>query len=102
VLVSEGLDLLLLDEPALGGLLDQALGRREVVQVQGVAQLNPFRRMRRAAWAAASKAAPTHGLARDMPESSFRVIERLHLQVHSKTSHVCDFLTGSFPFPVFS
>ena len=54
VLVSEGLDLLLLDEAALGGLLDQALGRREVVQVHGVAQLNPFRRMGRAAWAAAS------------------------------------------------
>jgi hypothetical protein len=43
VLVGEGLDLLLLDESAVGGLLDQALGRREVVQVNRVAQWNPFR-----------------------------------------------------------
>jgi hypothetical protein len=38
VLVGERLDVLLLDETALGGLLEQALGRREVVQVNRVAQ----------------------------------------------------------------
>jgi hypothetical protein len=43
VLVREGLELLLLDEAALGGLLDQALGRRKIVQVNRVAQFNPFR-----------------------------------------------------------
>ena len=43
VLVRQRLDLLLLDEAALGGLLEQALGRREVVQMNRVAQLNPFR-----------------------------------------------------------
>src|SRR5581483_4840604 len=43
VLVREGLDLLLLDEAALGGLLAQALGRREVVQVNGLVQLCSFR-----------------------------------------------------------
>jgi hypothetical protein len=42
VLVGERLELLLLDEAALGGLLDQALGGSEVVQMYGVAQLNPF------------------------------------------------------------
>jgi hypothetical protein len=39
VLVCERLDVLLLDEPALGGLLEQTLGRRKVVQVNGLAQL---------------------------------------------------------------
>jgi hypothetical protein len=43
VLVGECLNLLLLDETALGGLLEQALGRREVVQVNGVAQCCSFR-----------------------------------------------------------
>jgi hypothetical protein len=42
VLVGEGLELLLLDETALGGLLDKALGRRQVMQMNRVAQLNPF------------------------------------------------------------
>ena len=41
VLVGERLELLLLDESALGCLLDQALGRREIVQVNRVAQFNP-------------------------------------------------------------
>ena len=41
VLVGERLELLLFDEAALGGLLDEALGRREVVQMNRVAQLNP-------------------------------------------------------------
>jgi hypothetical protein len=39
VLVRERLKVLLLDEAALGGLLEQALGGREIVQVNGVAQL---------------------------------------------------------------
>jgi hypothetical protein len=43
VLIRQRLDLLLLDEAALGGLLEQALGRRQVMQVNRVAQLNPFR-----------------------------------------------------------
>ena len=42
VLVGQRLELLLLDEAALGGLLEQALGRGQVVQVNGLAQLNPF------------------------------------------------------------
>jgi len=44
VLVGKRRELLLVDEAALGGLLDEALGRREVVQVNRVAQWNPFRR----------------------------------------------------------
>jgi hypothetical protein len=51
VLVRQRLDLLLLDETALGGLLEQALGRREVVQMNRVAQLNPFRLVVGPAWA---------------------------------------------------
>jgi hypothetical protein len=43
VLVGQRLDVLLLDESALGGLLEQALDRREVVQVNGVAQCCSFR-----------------------------------------------------------
>jgi len=43
VLVGESLNVLLLDETALGGLLEQALGRREIVQVNGVAQCCSFR-----------------------------------------------------------
>jgi hypothetical protein len=45
VLVGESLNVLLLDETALGGLLEQALDRREVVQVNRVAQcVVPFAR----------------------------------------------------------
>jgi hypothetical protein len=51
VLVRQRLDLLLLDETALGGLLEQALGRREVVQMNRVAQLNPLRLVVGPAWA---------------------------------------------------
>jgi hypothetical protein len=43
VLVREGLELLLLDEAALGGLLDQALGRRKIVQMNRVAQFKSLR-----------------------------------------------------------
>jgi hypothetical protein len=43
MLVRESLDVLLLDEAALGGLLEQALDRREVMQVNGVAQCYSFR-----------------------------------------------------------
>jgi len=42
VLVGERLKLLLVDEAALGGLLEQALGGAEVVQMYRFAQLNPF------------------------------------------------------------
>jgi hypothetical protein len=38
VLVRQSLDVLLLDETALSGFLEQALDRGEVVQVNGVAQ----------------------------------------------------------------
>jgi hypothetical protein len=43
VLVAEGVELLLVDRAALGGLLEQALGRRQVMQVNRFAQLSPFR-----------------------------------------------------------
>jgi hypothetical protein len=42
VLVGERVELLLLDEAALGGLLEQALGRRQVMQMNRLAQLDPF------------------------------------------------------------
>ena len=42
VLVGQRLELLLLDETALGGLLEQALGRRQVVQMNSLAQFNAF------------------------------------------------------------
>ena len=38
VIVRQSLDLLLLDESALGGLLEQTLGRGEVVQMNGLVQ----------------------------------------------------------------
>jgi hypothetical protein len=45
MLVGERLNVLLLDEAALGGLLEQALDRREVVQMNRVAQcVVPFGR----------------------------------------------------------
>jgi hypothetical protein len=43
VLVRERDELLLLDVAALGGLLEQALGRRQVMQMNRGVQLNPFR-----------------------------------------------------------
>jgi hypothetical protein len=43
MLVCERLNVLLLDETAFGGLLEQALGRREVVQMNRVAQCCSFR-----------------------------------------------------------
>jgi hypothetical protein len=43
VLVGESLNVLLLDETALGCLLEQALDRREVVQMNRVAQCYSFR-----------------------------------------------------------
>jgi hypothetical protein len=42
VLVRERLELPLLDEAALGGLLEQALGRRQIVQVNRFAQWDSF------------------------------------------------------------
>jgi hypothetical protein len=45
VLVGQSLNVLLLDETALGGLLEQALDRREIVQVNRVVQcVVPFAR----------------------------------------------------------
>jgi hypothetical protein len=43
VLVGERLNVLLLDETALGGLLEQALDRREVVQMNRLVQCCSFR-----------------------------------------------------------
>jgi hypothetical protein len=43
VLVGQSLNVLLLDEAALSGLLEQALDRREVMQVNRVAQCYSFR-----------------------------------------------------------
>jgi hypothetical protein len=43
MLVGERLNVLLLDEAALGGLLEQSLDRREVVQMNRVAQCYSFR-----------------------------------------------------------
>ena len=40
MLVRQSLNVLLLDESALGGLLEQALGRGEVVQMNGFVQFN--------------------------------------------------------------
>jgi hypothetical protein len=54
VLVRQSLDVLLLDESALGGLLEQALDRREVMQVNRVAQCRSFRSW----WAAGFFSAP--------------------------------------------
>jgi hypothetical protein len=64
VLVGKRRELLFVDETALGGLLDEALGRREVVQVNRVAQWNPFRRGG-AACGAASLASGGAGVTRD-------------------------------------
>jgi hypothetical protein len=38
MLVRQSLDVLLLDESALGGFLEQTLGRGEVVQMNGLVQ----------------------------------------------------------------
>jgi hypothetical protein len=43
MLVGERLDVLLLDGAALGGLLEQSLDRREVMQMNRVAQCCSFR-----------------------------------------------------------
>jgi hypothetical protein len=53
VFVGQRLELLLLDEAALGGLLEQVLGRRKVVQINRVAQLNPSLIVEWATWVAA-------------------------------------------------
>jgi len=56
VLVGERFELLFLDEAALGGLLDEALGRRQVMQMNRVAQFDPFLARGGAAGRAASSA----------------------------------------------
>jgi hypothetical protein len=67
VLVGERLELLLFDEAALGGLLDEALGRRQVMQMNRVAQLNPSLGRNGARWAAASWRSARAGKTRDSP-----------------------------------
>ena len=65
VFVGKRRELLLVDESALGGLLDEALGRREVVQVNRVAQWNPFRRGGAACGAASFGVRARGSVARD-------------------------------------
>jgi hypothetical protein len=99
VFVGKRLELLLLDEAALGGLLEQALGRREVVQVNRFAQWNPSSRSSRSQMgrldaAFVASAAEINPRCAGGPP---RVIERLTRLVHSQTSDFCDFcdfLTG--------
>src|SRR5256886_460419 len=83
VLDGESLNVLLLDEAALGGLLEQALDRREVVQVNGVAQgVIPFGRE-------GLPDSGAHGRRRDTRLTTaasppLRVIERRCTEVHSQ------------------
>jgi hypothetical protein len=63
VLVGEGLELLFLDEAALGGLLDEALGRSQIVQMR-LSQWNlPLSVVGTAPLAGPE--APARGMARD-------------------------------------
>jgi hypothetical protein len=66
VLVGERLELALLDEAALGGLLEQALGRRQIVQMNRVAQWNPLPGVRGPRPSRARRPRRA-GVARDMP-----------------------------------
>jgi hypothetical protein len=82
VLVGESLNVLFLDETALGGLLEQALDRREVVQVNRVAQcVVPFGREGLPDFGAPG------GVIRLTSAASppVRVIERRCTEVHSQT-----------------
>ena len=86
VLVGERLELPFLDETAISGLLDEALGRRQIVQVR-ISQWNlplsvggtaPF----------AGPEAPARGVARDLPVGPCSLyIERDSAPVHSQTAH---------------
>jgi hypothetical protein len=82
VLVGESLNVLLLDETALGGLLEQALDRREVMQMNRVAQcLVPF-----GLEELPDSGAPGGVLIRaTAAPPPTRVIERRCTEVHSQT-----------------
>jgi len=68
VLVGERLQLPLVDGTALRGLLDEALGRRQIMQVNRLVQLSPFLgRMGR--FEAAAPGWSARGLRRDEPSA---------------------------------
>src|SRR5581483_2540946 len=93
VLVREGLDVLLLDEAALGGLLEQALGGREVVQMNRVAQLRSFRLGR-----AAGFRRPRGGSLRGSPRSRHRPLRSYRTTLHGSpfpNLGICSFRTKS-------
>jgi hypothetical protein len=69
VLVGQRLELPLLDETALGGLLEQALGRRQVVQMNSLAQLSAFPCGRAAELAASAVLRRAGLIPRDVPEA---------------------------------
>jgi len=85
VLVRQSLDVLLLDESTLGGFLEQALGRGEVVQMYRFVQLKSFR----SEWAAGVRR--PGGIRRVLLRSllpPIRVIERGGPEVHSQSGDV--------------
>jgi hypothetical protein len=96
VLVGEGLQVALVDETALGGLLEQAIGRRQIVQVR-VSQWNQlflFRMEPRRT----GPARPRRGPCPRFPVGPYSLlIERDHAGVHSQASHFCDSLTRGMP-----
>jgi hypothetical protein len=96
VLVRERLELALLDEAALGGLLEQALGRRQIVQMNRFAQWDSFFLGRGAAPSPPRVAWPAVGPTRDGPFGLLVVIERDDAGVHSQPSQICDSLTSRF------
>jgi hypothetical protein len=82
MLVRQSLNVLLLDETALGGLLEQALDRGEIVQVNGVAQLMFLSLMVGCRISAPRGGVLTASRAAPPPR---RVIERRCTEVHSQT-----------------
>jgi hypothetical protein len=95
VLVRERLELALLDEAALGGLLEQALGRRQIVQMNRFAQWNSFF-LRSGSGSVAAPRGRARGPTRDGPFGLLVFIERDDAPVHSQTSQICDSLTSRF------
>jgi hypothetical protein len=73
VLVGERLQLLLLDVTAVRGLLDEALGRRQIVQMNRVVQFNPFL----GRGGAAGQRPPRRAQAREEPAISGRLFSDL-------------------------
>jgi hypothetical protein len=87
MLVGERHELLLVDETALRGLLDEALGRREIVQVNRSGQLNPFLGRMRGRWERPSVMAPARGWfprRPDQPSELYNGIARLLIPKHRK------------------